>query len=243
MSDFLEFKNRIYSFEPNSFSDDLKKIEVNVNLKDKVTSDGEFKQFYGDTVVFELTESEKAILTNYQDMLYDNCGECFAERLPKSTFHMTLHDLNNSVNYTNIQKEMEESKAKVSKIFKELIDTQGNTTIKLKSSYAFNMVNTSIVLGLEPVNEEEYDKLMLLYNKFEQVKKLGYPLTPHITLAYYRHKNIELDSINKLKEVIKEINSSEMVIDLKLENLCYQYFTNMKDYDSVFYGRSKGNDK
>ncbi|MDP4145673.1 MAG: ligT like phosphoesterase [Bacillota bacterium] len=235
MNDFIKFKNRIYSFQQDSLPNDGRELEVNLKIKDKVDKNGELKQFYGDTVVFELDENEKSKLLNLQDILYNKCKEYFAVRLPKSTFHMTLHDFNSSVNCIDLSSKMKETEVSISKIFKDLSELQENTMIKMKSTYAFNMVNTSIVLGLEPVNEYEYDKLMFLYNRFEQVKKLDYPLTPHITLAYYKDKNVNLENIEKLKEAIKEINSIETCLNLSLENLCYEHFVSMSNYQTIFY--------
>ena len=107
--------------------------------------------------------------------------------------------------------------------------------IKMKSKYIFNMVNTSLVLGLYPVNEKEYNKLMNLYYLFDDVKKLNYPLTPHITLAYYNVNGFDVDSVDKLKNIVRELNEndSDFEIDLDVRQLFYQKFISMNEYINI----------
>ena len=103
----------------------------------------------------------------------------------------------------------------------------------MKSKYIFNMVNTSLVLGLFPVNEEEYDKLMKLYSLFDEVKELSYPLTPHITLAYYNVNGFPVESAKKLESVVRELNACELEIELDVRDLYYQKFRSMNDYVNI----------
>ena len=56
------------------------------------------------------------------------------------------------------------------------------------------MVNTSLVLCFEPETDEDCQKLMSYYEMFQKVVPLSYPLTPHITLAYF---NAAFDSFDE----------------------------------------------
>ncbi|MBE6053248.1 MAG: hypothetical protein E7212_04915 [Clostridium sartagoforme] len=233
MENFLEFKNRIYSFQKNSISDNLQEFIVNPKIEDKVDINGSIKEFYGDTVVFELSKREKNLISKLQDILYANCNEYLSERLPSETFHMTLHDLNSNSNYKFIEDILIKSENDVKNVFDEISNINNNEPIIMKKSYIFNLVNTSIVLGLEPIDHESYSRLMCLYNKFEEVKELTYPLTPHITLAYFKDKNIDYIGIEILRKTIEEMNKYEVEINLKLRNLSYKYFYSMKKYKTI----------
>lgn len=76
-------------------------------------------------------------------------------------------------------------------------------------------------MGLYPVNEEEYNKLMELYYLFEDVKKLDYPLTPHITLAYYNINGFDMEAARKLERIVQELNANEIEIELDTKDLFY----------------------
>ena len=111
----------------------------------------------------------------------------------------------------------------------------------MKPKYVFNMVNTSLVLGLYPINETEFAKIMDLYNLVDNVKTLPYPFTPHITLGYYNIKGFNVQSAKKLESLVSEINqtSLDMEIELDVQNLFYQKFVNMNKYINVInFGKS-----
>ena len=104
----------------------------------------------------------------------------------------------------------------------------------MKTKCVFNMVNTSLVVGLYPVDEQEYEKLMALYCLFDEVKTLSYSLTPHITLAYYNVNGFSVKSELKLEKVVRELNECELEIELDVRNLYYQKFRSMNDYINIF---------
>ena len=82
--------------------------------------------------------------------------ECFCERLVSNTFHMTLHDLSSSPVLEDVAVELFYNELKAVKIAEKIAEQK----IKMKSKYIFNMVNTSLVMGLYPTDEEEYNKIM-----------------------------------------------------------------------------------
>ena len=108
------------------------------------------------------------------------------------------------------------------------------TKIRMKSKYIFNMVNTSLVLGLYPADEDEYRGLMELYYIFDSVKELCYPLTPHITLAYYNINGFDLQAAEVLEDTVNRLNNKEFELELNIHHLYYQKFTSMNDYISIF---------
>ena len=81
---------------------------------------------------------------------------------------MTLHDLSNSPVLQNVAAEVFENEVKVVEIMKQIQPQK----IRMKSKYIFNMVGTSLVLGLYPASEADYIKLMELYEMFnEELRK------------------------------------------------------------------------
>ena len=143
---------------------------------------------------------------------------------------MTLHDLSNSPVLEDIAVELFENELKAVKISEKIAKQK----IRMKSKYIFNMVNTSLVMGLYPINEEEYNKLMNLYYLFDDVKKLSYPLTPHITLGYYNVDGFNALSARKLENIVKELNANEIEIELDTKELFYQKFVSMNEYINIF---------
>ena len=96
------------------------------------------------------------------------------------------------------------------------------------------MVNTSLVLGLIPETEEDFNKLIMLYDKFESVIVLPYPFTPHITLGYFSYENHKEEDIKKLYELLKKLNKRTIHFSISTNDLFYQKFTNMNNYESLF---------
>ena len=230
METYNEFLERINSFEKQELWLGNEYFGINSSVYQKVDDDNTFKPFYGDTIVFNLADNDKEIMDSYVKQLYTAAPECFCEKLISHTYHMTLHDLSNSPNLSDIATDM---------FFNELHILEKRSAvipykIKMKSKYIFNMVNTSLVLGLYPVNEGEYKKLMELYFLFDEVKQLNYPLTPHITLAYYNSHGFGTESARKLEQAVNRLNLTPLEFELDVKNLSYQKFRSMNDYINIF---------
>lgn len=74
--------------------------------------------------------------------MYTETPNCFCQKLNPDTFHMTLHDLSNSCALDNISNDLFFNEIKLlHKIRKAKIK---NETIKMKTNYIFNMMNTSL---------------------------------------------------------------------------------------------------
>ena len=112
------------------------------------------------------------------------------------------------------------------------IQKLANTSIRLKSTYLFNMVDTSLVLGLFPADEDACHRLMGLYSMFDSVKKLNYPFTPHITLAYYNVHGFDSHAARILENTVNELNQ-KIDIELNVHSLYYQKFKSMNEYIDV----------
>lgn len=247
METYREFLERINSFEKKepSFGDTY--FGVSPSVVQKVAEDNGFKKFYGDTVVFNLDDKIKGKLAECVEKLYATAPECFAKRLAASTYHMTLHDLSNASALADVAEQvfwnelavlerMEKCRDIASAAYAKNDGASGNArNIKMRCKYIFNMVNTSLVLGLYPADENEYVKLMKLYELFDEVKPLSYPLTPHITLAYYNVHGFSAEAAMRLTAVVQELNEQIEGLEVELDcgNLCYQKFTSMDEYYDV----------
>jgi len=162
--------------------------------------------------------------------LYEKCGCMLAQKLKGDTFHITLHDLNNGVLSHELMKKMKQSERTARMILEELKENN-SLKIRMRSTYLFNMMNTSVVLGFAPIDEEACCKLMSLYDRFQEVVSLSYLLTPHITIAYYKPGVYGMEQVTALTELINEINAKEKVeVVLDIEKLVYQQFSDMNHY-------------
>ena len=231
METYNEFLNRINSFEKKKPEFGEVSFIVNQSLAQKVDSTNKFRQFYGDTVVFGLDDDIKARLCDYVDILYSSVPQCFCERLVPHTFHMTLHDLSNSAVLGDVAEELFVNEIKVAEIMGEFKQFKG-TEIRLKSKCIFNMVNTSLVLGLYPIDEINHRILTQMYSLLDGVKKLSYPLTPHITLAYYNVNGFEPCAAAALDDAVERINDT-LDFCVTLRDLYYQKFVSMNNYINI----------
>lgn len=234
METYPEFLTRIDSFEKKEINYGNEYFKGNPSISMKVNPDNTFRNFYGDTVVFALDNAEKEKLAECVESLYRSAPECFCEKLIPHTFHVTLHDLSNSPVLRDVAEKLFENELAVVERIPEIQKhKKTKSTIKMKTTSIFNMVNTSLVLGLYPASGEEYQKIMEFYSVFDGVKKLNYPFTPHITLAYYNRNGFGLPSARKLENAVNQLNQSEMEIELNIDRLYYQKFKSMNDYIDI----------
>lgn len=233
METYQEFLDRIESFEKRECQLDHSYFNTNPSLAQKVDRDNTFCAFYGDTIVFALDAAVKEKLAGYVDFLYQSAPECFCERLVPHTFHVTLHDLSNSPVLRDVAEELFENELRVLEK-REQLHKYANTVIQMKSRYLFNMVNTSLVLGLYPSDADNYYRLMELYCIFDDVRKLNYPFTPHITLAYYPVNGFDVQAAARFEQAVNHLNQNELQLKLRVKQLYYQKFRSMNAYFDVF---------
>lgn len=200
-------------------------FSTNPNLCKKVDGEGNFLPFHGNTVVFLLDESFRAQLRILQDRLYSRAGWMLSRRLEPDTFHMTLHDLVNGPELTPAlcrrMEDVRQTALALPEVWKE------QPPLRMKTTWLFNMVNTSVVLGLAPADGESRAALSRMYRALETVVPLGYALTPHITMAYYRPGTYTRQQLEGLRSALQPV---ELEVELRMEDLVYQTFRNMNSY-------------
>jgi len=230
---FENFLSRIFSFQRAEFSFGTERFVPSNSVIAKVEDNRSFSRFIGDTIVFNLSDEQKSLIfAHYIKPLYEVAPQCFAEMLQEHTLHMTLHDLNatNTNDYETLKK-MFDTEISIAHLIDRL--KTENQTIDMVTTCAFNMVNTSIVLGLKPKTEEDYKKLMRLYCHIEGIHELPYPFTPHITLAYFNRQSFDGKLLQEVERVINSLNGETVEISLSTERLFYQKFVSMNDYFNI----------
>lgn len=234
MEIFANFLQRINSFEVKDLNFSQIGIKNNDSLKDKVSENDMFNPFFGDTIVFDLDESTKKNVATIIEVLYEKCSSIFAEKLNSQTLHITLHDLSNSPNLSEISDECFKNEIKLI----EELDSERlyEGTIHMKTNCIFNMMDTSLVLGVIPSTEDDFLRLQSLYTKFDRIKSLDSSFTPHITLAYFSRgfKNFAASEIEELYTIVSKYNSQCFEFDITTKNLIYQKFTSMNKYFNIF---------
>lgn len=206
-----------------------KPFTTNPNLLKKVDQNGSFLEFIGNTVVFLLDDNTKIQLSYLQEELYDAAGDLLSARLIPDTFHMTLHDLvNGSAEDCEISQRMKLIRPSIQDL---LQDWKNDPPIRMKTTWMFNMVNTSIVLGLRPADVDSYNRLNEMYERLEEELRLGYAMTPHITLAYFKPGVYGCEVISKLAAALRPV---AMDVLLRIDQLVLQNFTDMNHYYTVF---------
>ena len=202
---------------------------TNPNLRKKVDEEGKLLPFRGNTVVFLLDDAIKDYLSKLQESLHRAAPDMLAQPLQMSTFHMTLHDLaNGTPEQPGLSDYMNYTQERVSQILPGWKDAP---PLRMKTTWLFNMVNTSIVLGLMPADEDSWRRLDEMYTALEDVVRLGYALTPHITMGYFRPGTYSEEQVRRLSEALRNV---DLEITLRMEDLVFQNFTDMNHYKTIF---------
>ena len=201
---------------------------TNPNLRKKVDEEGKLLPYLGNTVVFLLDDDTKDQLRQLQESLYRAAPEMLAQPLQTSTFHMTLHDLaNGTPGQPGLDDDMRYAQEKAAQILPGWKDA---APLRMKTTWLFNMVNTSIVLGLAPADAESWRRLDEMYTALENVVHLGYAMTPHITVGYFLPGTYAPEQVQRLSAVLHNV---DLEITLGMENLVLQNFTDMNHYETV----------
>ena len=210
------------SISPNSA------FYTNHNLRLKVDENRKFKGFAGNTVVFTLKEPVKNQLAVLRNEIYAAASDMLAEPLDPDTFHMTLHDLiNGPAGEPGLTDRME---AVVPEVKTLLQDFRLHPPLTMRATWMFNMVNTSIVLGLAPSDADSFARLDKMYEAFEEIHPLGYALCPHVTLAYFRPGTYQPAQVHRLLCALRKVDM-ELLLDPK--DLVLQNFAHMNHYETV----------
>ena len=229
-------QRRIRAFEPDSLPHEGGLVTKDArSLLVKVNKEGGLIPFWGNTVVFLLDEETRAWVREIRDELYGACADMLCtERLCEDTFHMTLHDLQSGASDSDIFTCVNDTREQALSVLTE-VRAEMTAPIVMRPTWVFSMVNTSVVLGLEPMTEQDCARLMAAYERFHEVTPLPYPyLTPHITLAYYRPAEFGEEQLMRLRGVLALLSAAEKpVVELRAEDLVYQEFGSMNRYRTV----------
>ena len=232
MENLEQYRRRTGGFMRDSLPHDGM-FETNPNLTRKVEGGGRFRPFYGDTVIFDVEDEVKDRIERRKSQLYRACGDMLAEPLDEDTFHATLHDLSSGGDSAALAAQMEQNYWKAQQIL-DAIRPEDMPPVRVKAVSVFNMVNTSVVLGLEPADETSCRRLMELYERFQDVVRLVYPLTLHITIAYFRPGIYSDGQRQNLAGMFSGLNRDlDLGFCLEYERLRYQRFQDMNHYGDV----------
>ena len=199
-------------------------------LKEKVGPDGRMLPFFGNTMIYDLPTPAKLAIARMQLVLHHLCGPYLAEPLSPASLHLTLHDLLNGTDEAALQEGLAATGAQAKAILSD-IRAQNAPAVHLTSVAAFNMVNGSVALGFAPDTEADCAAIMALHARYQDVVRLGYPLTPHVTLAYFRPGCYGPEMVDALREALAQINALPPVpLALHAGMLDYRCFRDMLAY-------------
>lgn len=230
----LQFRARTQGFSRDSLPVDGD-FATSEGLRDKVGGQGEMIPFEGNTTVFLLNPDARDRIWRIQKRLYEECGDMLAVPLIPESFHMTLHDLKSGKTGTIPAEEILTSGKDAQEIL-GAIRSKEIKSIAMRMTWVFNMVNTSVVVGFEPAGEEECRRLMGMYEELQKAVCLPYPLTPHVTAAYYKPGNYDRKTVEKLSETFRILSRDRFELELHMENLVYQEFSDMNHYRILPFG-------
>lgn len=222
------FRARTIGFTTNSLPHSGG-LQTNDHLPLKVAADGKMEPFIGNTVVFPMPDRVKQEIGLMQRKLYQVCAPILAEPLKAASFHMTLHDLLSGKPTRELRDRMDCVRDSALNCIRQI--SEKDETVRLHSTALFNMVGTSMVLGFAPADEESCERLMTYYALLQEVVCLDYPLTPHVTVAYFRPGDINAEMVEKLRAVVDEVNRQKRIeIALAVKTVEYQVFSDMNHY-------------
>ena len=224
METLQEFHARVDHFQRCSLHGTLTTKPL---LAEKVAPDGRLRPFFGNTMIFDLPADVQLQIARLQLMIHHRCACMLAEPLAPSTLHMTLHDLLNGVDEAALAEPVRQTGAQAKAVLAELRAARV-PPVRLTSTLAFNMSNGSVTLGFAPDTEADCAIIMGMHARFQDVVALNYPLTPHVTLAYFKPGSYDTAD---LAEALREINALEKV-HIAVDAACLHYyrFTDMNTY-------------
>ena len=213
---------------------DFGKFYTPPDLRQKVDEAGHIIPYYGNTTVFLLDKGARNRVSELQEGLYRAVPEMLAERLRPDTLHMTLHSLADGVPGMPGLEDWMEYTHRGAREYLESWKKEGS--LRMKGTWTFNMCRTSVVLGLAPADEDSWRRLHEMYGCLERVRFLGYDMTPHITLAYFRPGTYDQEQVNRLRKVLCEVN---LELKLDMNSLVIQNFQDMNQYETVWGGNGE----
>ncbi len=182
METLSQFETRIEAFQTHSVPDEPT-FGLPPSLEEKVAPQaGALQSFYGDTVAYFLDDQARDLVARIGDRLHTHFGESLSVRLPADAAHVTLHDLHAGPQRARVWPKVEAHAAAAGEL---VAQARAFGPIRTACTAVFNMMNTSVVIGVKATDEHEHRKLLTARALFDHIVPSG-PFTPHITLAYYR---------------------------------------------------------
>lgn len=229
METLHEFHARVDGFQRDSLPHDGW-LTTKPLLVEKVAPIGALLPFFGNTMIFDLPQDVQLTIARMQLLLHHRCPQMLAQPLTPSTLHMTLHDLLNGIDSAALAEPVRRTGEQAKAIHTQQ-RAAGIPPIRLTSTLAFNMTNGSVALGFAPDTEADCTALMGMHAAYQAVVALNYPLTPHVTLAYYKPGSYGPEEVAALAEALQEINKLPKVrIAVDAECLHYYTFEDMNTY-------------
>ncbi len=222
METLHEFHARVDGFQRDSLPHEGSLITKPL-LVEKVAADGLLLPFFGNTMIFDLPARTQLQIARLQLILHHRCGWMLAAPLAPATLHMTLHDLLNGVDEATLSEPVHQT-GKQARAILAGQRAEDQPPIRLTSTLAFNMTNGSVCLGFAPDTEEDCSRLMSMHAAYQDVVALNYPLTPHVTLAYFRPGSYGPDEVAQLAAALAEINALPK-IRIEMDAHCLHYYT------------------
>ena len=207
-------------------------------LLKKVSAEGRFLPFAGTTTLFRLDRRTRNILGLMQQNLYRHLGDTgmLADPLPLSSLHMTLHDLDSPETCMpdteeGREREMRASLEKAGEAVEKIRRELAGKEIAMACDCMVNMVSVSLVLLLRPETEEDFALLQEMYRRLDNVRTMSYPLTPHVTLAYFRPGMLDGNVLSAALDAVRP--REKIVFPLYPEALTPAWFSDMRRYADV----------
>ncbi|WP_182112919.1 MULTISPECIES: hypothetical protein [unclassified Actinotalea] len=224
----VEMSQRVGAFQRGSVPDeDVFEIAPAVTAKVAAVT-GELLPFYGSTVVHYLNAGTCDLLTAVADDLYAACGDGLAAPLPPDSLHVTLHDLRASPHLEDIADAVFLDDPRTGALVAE---ARALGPVDMRFTTVFNMVNTSVVVGLLPASEADCARLLAARALLDEIVPSG-PFTPHVTLAYYRPAAAAPVDPRHLAETLDRLTErvAERPVTLAPERLRSTHFSTMATF-------------
>jgi 2'-5' RNA ligase len=207
-------------------------LSIAPGVREKVEAEsGRFLPFFGSTIIYFLDTECRRQLQEVITQLHAVHRENLSTPLPSDSLHVTLHDLRSSQNLGEITNDMNQEHLGALHLVAE---AKKVGSIEMSITTVFNLVNTSIVVGLLPTTQADCEKLLNARGIFDALVPSTYFYTPHITLAYYRPEAPDPISPLALRDTLDTLTTriQGKQVFLRPDNLELSYFSAMDTYSA-----------
>ena len=228
METLADFDERVGAFQADSVPAEPV-FGLPASLEEKVARRiGVLRPFYGDTIAYFLDDQARELIGTIAHDLHGRFGESLSLPLPVGMAHVTLHDLHSGSDRARVWPLVEAGAATAAEL---VARARAIGPIRTRCTAVFNLVNTSVVVGIRAVDEYEQRRLLSARALFDEILPAG-PFTPHITLAYYRPEAPTALPPDELRATLGELTGAvaDRPVDLLPERLHALHFDSMSNY-------------